>query len=464
MSARRPGGPLPRTLYTCGVNGAPSAPLEPRAFRPPAGRELVVVAGVRTPFGKGGGALRTLGASELCALAIRELLVRGPVAGSAIEEAIFGCVGPEATEANPARVAALRAGLPVSMPASTVNRNCASGMEAILAAARRIALAEADVLVCGGFESMSRYPLTFGPAAVRFFEGLAKAKSLPRNIAAVLRMRPSMLRPRISLLEGLTDPICGLNMGQTAELLARQWNISREEQDQFALRSHALAAKAQSEHYFSDEVIPVYPGSGLGPLESDESVRRGQTLEQLAKLRPYFDRSQGTVTVGNSCPVSDGAVALIVAAAERAEAEGWPTLGRLAGFAVSALDPARMGLGPVLASAKILSQTGHTMPQIDLWELNEAFAAQVLACLRAFDDDAFARTELGWPKAPGAPPLEKLNIHGGAIALGHPVGASGARLALTALRALERRGGSRAVTALCVGGGQGVAMLWERRR
>lgn len=424
----------------------------------------MVVAGVRTPFGKGGGALRTLGASELGALAIRELLVRGPVAASAIEEAIFGCVGPEATEANPARVAALRAGLPVSMPASTVNRNCASGMEAILAAARRIALAEADVLVCGGFESMSRYPLTFGPAAVRFFEGLAKAKSLPRKVAAGLRVRPSMLRPRISLLEGLTDPICGLNMGQTAELLARQWNISRDEQDQFALRSHALAAKAQSEHYFSDEVIPVYPGSGLGPLESDESVRRGQTLEQLAKLRPYFDRSQGTVTVGNSCPVSDGAVALIVAAAERAEAEGWPTLGRLAAFAVSALDPARMGLGPVLASAKILSQTGHTMPQIDLWEINEAFAAQVLACLRAFDDDAFARTELGWPKAPGAPPLEKLNIHGGAIALGHPVGASGARLALTALRALERRGGSRAVTALCVGGGQGVAMLWERRR
>ncbi len=445
----------------------------PRPSIPP-GRRLVVVGGARTPFAKSGTRLRALSASDLGTIAVREALARGPVDPGEVDEVLLGCVGPDAREANPARVIALRAGLPRRVPAATTNRNCASGMESILAAARRIALGEADVCVVGGTESMSRYPLSFGPEATEMFERLARARSAGQRIAAASRFRPRFLKPRVALLEGLTDPTCGLDMGQTAEVLAREWAVSREEQDRFALRSHQCATAAEAAGILAEEIVPVFldprsdRGAGArdertrGAVERDEGIRRDQTIEQLAKLRPFFDRTNGTVTVGNSCPVTDGAAALVVASEERARSEGWPVLGTLRGWAVAGLDPERMGLGPAYALAPLLVREGLRLADLDALEINEAFAAQVIACLRAMRDERFCREQLSLAEPLGAIDEERLDRNGGAIALGHPVGATGARLALTLLLSLRRRGERLGVATLCVGGGQGVALLFER--
>jgi acetyl-CoA acetyltransferase family protein len=269
-----------------------------------------------------------------------------------------------------------------------------------------------------------------------------------------------MLAPRIALAEGLTDLVCGLNMGQTAEVLAREFRITREQQDAFALQSHvrALAGKER----LREEIVPVFAPPGYEAVLDDVGPREGQTLEALARLKPYFDRRNGTVTVGNSCQVTDGAVALLIG--DDATARRWapPPLGRIRAFAFAGLAPGRMGLGPVFAAARALDRAGLTMADMELIEINEAFAAQVLACLAASKSDRFARTELGRERALGEIPMERLNVNGGAIALGHPVGASGARLLLTLLHELRRRDLKRGLAALCVGGGQGAAFVLER--
>ncbi|HKE00170.1 MAG TPA: thiolase family protein [Planctomycetota bacterium] len=406
-------------------------------------RRTVVVAGCRTPFAKSGGRLRSLLASDLGAIAVREALARSPVAPKQVDEVVYGCVGPDATEANPARVLALRAGIPVEKPAVTVNRNCASGMESLLEASRRIALGEADVVVAGGAEAMSRYPLSYGPEATVLFEKLARAKTVGARLATLAKFRPRHLKPRIALVEGLTDPTCGLNMGETAELVAREAHVSREEQDLFALRSHQRASAAEREGRLAEEIAPVVLPTEM--LDRDDGIRHEQSIEQLRKLRPLFDRRTGTITAGNSCQITDGAVALVLASEERARAEGWPVLGRLEAAAVRGLDPAHMGLGPVHAIQALLEKTGRAVGDVDAYEINEAFAAQVIACLRSLVVDE-----------------AKLNREGGAIALGHPVGASGARLVLTLLLQMRRRGERSGIASLCVGGGQGVAVLLER--
>jgi len=419
-----------------------------------------ILSGVRTPFVKAGAAFRDTPAYELGRVAIAELLAREELDPARLDEVVLGnCAGP-AEAANVARVTALRAGIPEPVPAATVHRNCASGMEAVASAAHRIGSGDAKLVLAGGTESMSQIPLLYSFEYATWLEGLMRAKNGLQKAAALSRFKPRMLTPRIGIAEGLTDYVCGLNMGQTAEVLSREFRITRERQDQYALMSHQRAIAAREK--LREEIVPLFPPPRHEIVRDDVGPREGQTLEALAKLKPYFDRRNGTVTVGNSCQVTDGAVALLVG--DEATAKSWasPPLGRIRAFAFAGLSPRRMGLGPVFAIARALERAKLTLSDIERFEINEAFAAQVLACLEASRSDTFARAELGRDRALGEIPLDILNVNGGAIALGHPVGSSGARLLLTLLVEMRRQRLKLGCAALCVGGGQGAAFILER--
>ncbi len=419
-----------------------------------------ILGGVRTPFAKAGTVFRHTPVYELGRVAVGELVSRHDIDPSRLDEVILGNCAQPAEAANSARVTALLAGIPESVPGFTVHRNCASGMEAVADAADRVRLGEAQLVLAGGMESMSRIPLQFGFEYSDWLEGLMRAKSPTQRLGAMARFRPRMLAPRLTLMEGLTDLTCGLNMGQTAEVLAREFRIPRARQDEYALMSHQRTVAARER--LREEIVPVFPAPAYEMVRDDVGPRDQQTLEGLARLKPFFDRRNGTVTVGNSCPVTDGAVALLIGDEAAAKSWGTPPLGRLRGFAFAGLSPRRMGLGPVHAMSKVLRREGLALQDCELFEINEAFAAQVIACLEACQSDAFARAELGRDRALGAIPLDRLNVNGGAIALGHPVGASGARLLLTLLMEMRRRNARRGMAALCVGGGQGAAFIVER--
>jgi acetyl-CoA acetyltransferase family protein len=427
---------------------------------------LVIVDGVRTPFCKAGSDLAALGADDLGRIAVNALLTRTGIDPALVDEVIFGCVAQPADAVNVARVIALRAGIPESVPAVTVSRNCASGCEAVTQAQEKILAGRGSIFVVGGVESMSNIPLLFKPAAAEKFSRVSRAKSFGRKIKSLAAFRPKDFQPRVGLLLGLTDPVCGLNMGETAELLAREFAVSRAEQDEFALRSHQRAVAARET--LAGEICPFFPNlkSAIrhppSAIIQDHGPRENQSLAALAKLRPVFDGKTGTVTAGNSSQVTDGAVALLVMSEQRAEELGLAPLGILTGYAYAGCDPARMGLGPLFAIARGESQTGLKLSDADLIELNEAFAAQTLAVLKCAASGKFARDFLRREVPLGEFPAEKLNVNGGAIALGHPVGATGARLVLTSLKELQRRKARRALVTLCVGGGQGAALWLER--
>jgi acetyl-CoA acetyltransferase family protein len=422
---------------------------------------LYLVAGVRTPFCKMGTALAGVDAVDLGRTAAAAVLAQTGIDPAQIDEVIFGCVGQPADAANVSRVIALRAGVPDSVPAITVHRNCASGFEAITQAAEKIAAGRGDIFLVGGAESMSRYPLLYNDRAAKKFGALAKAKGLTQKAAALLRFRPGDFVPRASLMLGLTDPVCGCNMGQTAEILARDWHIAREAQDQFALQSHQRAAAAKAKH--AEETWPVYPRGTRAPVNvtEDNGVRAGQTMEALAKLKPIFEKRGGTVTAGNASQVTDGAVAMLVMSEAALRRTRLTPLGQLVHYAYAGCEPARMGLGPLYAIAKAQKLSGLGLKDADLIEINEAFAAQLLACSAAAVSPEFNRKHLGRNIVLGEIPNEILNVNGGAIALGHPVGATGVRLVLTALKELQRRQARRALVTLCVGGGQGGALWLE---
>ncbi len=422
-------------------------------------REVVVVGGVRTPMGKANGSLRELSAVDLGALAMRELLARSPVGPDDIDAVIVGNVIQPSEAANIARVVALHAGIPKRVPAHTVHRNCASGMQALTDAAEKVAAGRAEVIVAGGIESMTHAPLLFHDAFRAGLVQWSKAKGWADRLAAAQAMLRSPWRPRMSLLEGLTDPTVGLSMGQTAEVLAREFAITRREQDEFALRSHQLADQAWQQGFFDEEVMHLFPPPSYSAMHRDEGIRSGQSMEALGRLKPVFDKPLGTVTAGNSSQITDGAAMLLITHRERAEASGWPILGFLHDWAYAGCDPARMGLGPVFATRKLLSDRGLQLADLRYLEINEAFAAQVLACLKAMDSREFAEKHLGLSQPLGAPDMSCLNVHGGAIAVGHPVGMTGARLVLTLLRTLRGQGGGLGVATLCIGGGQGGAVL-----
>ncbi|HLU49212.1 MAG TPA: thiolase family protein [Planctomycetota bacterium] len=426
------------------------------------GRSAVYLGGLRTPFCKAGTDLEDVHASELGRVPAEELLLRLGVRPEEIDEVIFGNVAQPIDSANIARVIALRTGIPVETPALTVHRNCASGLEAITIACERIRQGEADLILAGGVESMSSIPLVFHKRAARKFFSLARSRSALARVGALARFRPSDFRPVIGLEKGLTDPVCGLNMGETAETLAREFGIRREEQDRFALESHHRALRARESGFFGEEIVSLYAPPTYAPVAEDVGPRKGQSLEALAKLRPYFDRRHGTVTVGNSCPVTDGGVAVLLASEEKARELSLRPRARILSWAYRGCPPHRMGLGPVFAAPVALDRAGLRLSDIDRIELNEAFAAQVIACERAFASREFAERELGRSEAVGELDPARLNVNGGAIALGHPVGATGARLVLTLVHELERSGLSKGLATLCVGGGQGGALVLER--
>jgi len=424
------------------------------------GRPVYVVDGARTPFLKARGLPGPFKASDLAVAAGRALLARQPFAPEELDEVILGCIIPGADEANIARVVSLRLGCGKAVPAWTVQRNCGSGMQALDCAALDIASGRADLVLAGGTEAMSRAPLLFNDDAVQLLGRLAKAKSLGQRLGVLAGLRPRHFKPVISLILGLTDPVVGLNMGQTAEALAARFGITRERMDAFALESHRRLARAQDEGHLP-EITPLYDPSGK-VYEQDEGVRRDTDAAGLAKLRPAFEPPHGRVTPGNSAQITDGAACLLLASAEAIHRHRLPVLGCLVDCAWAGLEPGQMGLGPVHAMAPLLLRQQMQVSEIDAWEINEAFAAQVLACLEAWQSGSYCREELGLSGAFPAIPLERLNVDGGAVAIGHPVGTSGARIVLHALEVLQRTGGKRAIASLCIGGGQGGAMLLER--
>jgi acetyl-CoA acetyltransferase family protein len=423
-------------------------------------RSVVIIDGVRTPFCKAWGVLKDVPADELCRIALGEAMARVDLDPREVDEVLVGNIAQPAESTTLARVAALKAGVPRRVPATTLNMNCGSGIQAIATAWHRIESGLADVVLAGGVESMSRIPFQLPQGFTDRVMALRRARGPLGRLAALARFRAADVTPVSALEVGLRDAICGLNMGETAEVLARRFRVTREEQDAFALQSHRRAVAARAR--LREEIVPVFPPPRLDPVQDDVGPREEQTMEALAKLKPAFDRKYGTVTAGNSCMLTDGAACVVVASEERARALGLPYLGRIRAFGFAGLDPAVMGLGPVHATAVALKRGGLTMRDLQLFEINEAFAAQVLAVRRAFASRDFARDELGLSEAPGEPDPDLTNVNGGAIALGHPVGCSGVRLALTLLREMARRNLSLGLATLCIGGGQGAAIVLER--
>lgn len=423
---------------------------------------LAVVTGVRTPFAKAFGKLDSYSAVQLGSLSVQGLMDKTRFPSSQVDEVIFGNVASPADASNVARVIALQSGIPDTSIAQTVNRNCGSGMESIIAAWHAIREQRSEVIVAGGTESMSNIPLLFHRNMTEWLLTMRSQRSWFGSLRTLIRFRPQFLKPIIALELGLTDPVSGLNMGQTAETLAVDFSISREEQDAFALSSHQKAHAAQQRCFLSGEILSSEDSaSSLSGFQKDDGIRSDTNLAALTRLKPRFQKQDGTVTVGNSCQITDGAASLLLAHPHRAAEMDLEPLGYILDYAVAGCDPRRMGLGPVYAITKLLKKTGLTLNDIDLFEINEAFAAQVLACLKALNSKTFARKQLGLTQAPGQIDTDKVNVHGGSIALGHPVGVTGTRLVLTLLRALRERRMQRGIATLCIGGGQGIAMLIE---
>lgn len=423
---------------------------------------IAIIAGLRTPMAKAGGRFKTLQADTLGSKVAREVMLRSPLGFEEVDEVIIGNVAQPIHAANIARVIALRAGFAESTPAMTVHRNCASGLESITTATARIRAGEGQVYLCGGVESMSNIPLVYSKKMTGLFEQLARSKTALDRVRALFGFRPAFLKPIMGLMSGLTDPVSGLLMGSTAEVLAGDFGISREEQDSFALESHQKAEKAKENGRFARESMAiVYDDYNGALLDFDDGIREGQTLEKLARLQPFFDKQNGTVTAGNSSQVTDAAAAVLVMGESEANRRGLTPLGYLRAYSYTGLEPKRMGLGPVFATRQLFGKTGFRMQDIDLVEINEAFAAQVIACLKAFDSRLFAQAHFDSPDKVGPIDPEILNVNGGAIALGHPVGMTGTRLVLTLLQELKNRGLQTGLATLCIGGGQGAALLVE---
>jgi acetyl-CoA acetyltransferase family protein len=424
---------------------------------------IAIIAGFRSPMGKAGGVLKNITAHDLGARILKEVVMRSKIDPQKIDEVIIGNCGQPAEAANIARVIALKAGISQNVPAFTVHRNCASGMEAMTSAMSKIQNGESQIIAAGGVESMSNFPLMFGKKMTALFANLMKAKTLQQKISTIATFRLAFLQPVIGVVQGLTDPISGLIMGCTAENVAKDFTISRQEQDEFSLRSHQKAEAAIATGIFKEEIIPVFNNDENNSLmiEEDEGVRKGQTMEALAKLKPYFEKGTGTVTVANSSQITDGAAFAILTSESKAKELGLEVLGYIRDFAYAGLDPSRMGLGPVFAAKKLFDKSGLSVKDFDLFEINEAFAAQVIGCQRAFASDEFAQKHFGLDKALGEINSEILNVNGGGVALGHPVGMSGARIIIHLLRELKRRGKNRGLASLCIGGGQGGAVVVE---
>ena len=416
-------------------------------------RPVFIVDGSRTPFLKARSGPGPFTPVDLAVQCGRPLLARQPFAPSAFDQVILGCVNVIADEMNPARVAALRLGMGESMVAFTVQINCGSGMQSIDTGFRYIREGVSDLILAGGAEALSYAPLVWPQAGVRWFAGLAGAKGVGAKILAALKARPAYFKPIIGLERGLTDPITELNMGQTAEVVGHQSDV-------YAAESHKRLANAQSQGFLKGEVETAFSRDGKF-YDHDDGVRPDSTPETLAKLKPVFERPWGQVTAGNSSQITDGASWVILASEDAVTKHGLKPKAVILDSQWSALDPSIMGLGPVLSATALLKRNKLTLQDVETWELNEAFATQVLGCLAAWNDERFCCEILGLDGAAGQIDQTKLNVDGGAISLGHPVGCSGNRIVLHLVNAMKRLGTRRGVATECIGGGQGGAMLIE---
>ncbi|MBL6989862.1 MAG: thiolase family protein [Bacteriovoracaceae bacterium] len=424
-------------------------------------REVFLVEAKRTPQVKSGMDLKDIEAPYLGAYLLRHILDAHTLSNDHIDEVIFGNIGTPAKYPNLGRVIALEAGLHKKTSAYTVNRNCASGMEALSQAYLKIATGRGDLIFAGGVESMSLLPLIFGRKMTDLFVTLMKAKSFPAKLKALSAFRPPHLAPVVAIKQGLTDPICGLDMGQTAELLSRELNITRLDQDQFANESHKKTVASQARGAFDDEIVPIIVGEKLDKmLTKDIGPRSNSSVEGLAKMRPFFDRKSGTVTIGNSCPVTDGGSAILLASKEAVKKYNLEPMAKMVDYHFHGLEPQRMGMGPLLAIDGVLKRTKLKLSDMDLVEINEAFAAQVLAVQKGLKDQDVAK-KFGVDTVWGEVPESKLNVNGGGIALGHPVGSTGSRLVVTLAHELKRRKAKYGLASLCIGGGQGGAVIIE---
>ena len=423
---------------------------------------IAIIDGLRTPIAKGSGKLKNIQAESLGAHIVSEVALRVGLDFDSYDEIIIGNVSQPSHAANVARVIALKAGFPEHIPAYTVHRNCASGMESITNASDKILAGRGEIYLAGGVESMSNIPLFFNKKMSSLFESLFRSRSPFETAKTLSRFTPSHLKPIIGLMQGLTDPLTGLMMGSTAEILAQDFGISRKEQDEFALISHQKAERAQNEGIFSHEIAPIIYDPAKGKImKDDDGIRHGQNMPALTKLRPFFDKKNGTVTAGNSSQISDAAAAVVLMSESKAKEMGLKPLGFLREYSYAGLDPARMGLGPAYSTAKILEMTKMKMSDFELIELNEAFASQVLANMAAFESKKYAQSHLNRSSALGAIDTNILNVNGGGIALGHPVGMTGTRLVIHTLKELRRQKKNVGLATLCIGGGQGASLILE---
>jgi acetyl-CoA C-acetyltransferase len=423
-------------------------------------REVFLIDGARTPFLKVRGRRGPFTPVDLAVQCGRPLIARQPVAPADYDMVILGCVNVIADEMNPARVAALRLGMGAEMVAFTVQINCGSGMQSLDTAFRYIREGRGDLILAGGTEALSHAPMILRDEAVDWLAGIQRSSGPLATAQSAIQIRPRDLKPVIGLERGLTDPITDLSMGQTAELLADHFGITRKMADAFAVESHKRLAAAQEAGTLDDEVLLAFDRQG-NVHKHDDGVRPGSTLEKLGELKPVFEKPHGQVTAGNASQVTDGASWCILASAEAVVRHKLRPLARIVDSQWAALDPAVMGLGPVMSVTPLLQRHELGFADIDLWEINEAFAAQVLACLAAWQDEEFCDRVLGLDAPFGAIPRDRLNVHGGAIALGHPVGTSGNRIVLHLANAMAKANAKRGVATECIGGGQGGAMLLE---
>ena len=426
------------------------------------GRRVAIVAGVRTPFAKAGTAFKSISAIDLGKLCVAELLQRTNLDGKEVQALVFGTVIPSVLAPNIAREVSLLPLLPKGVQAFSVGRACASANQAITDAADQIALGHLDVAIAGGSESLSNIPILHAQGFAEALVLASKAKSFPARLRALARIRPKDLVP---VTPAIAEPSTGETMGQSAEKMAKLNAIAREEQDHFALRSHRLAAAGTADGRLTAEIMPVYvPPKFDSVLTSDNGIREDSSYEQLAALKPVFDRNYGSVTAGNSSPLTDGGACVLLMNEEKARALGYPPLGIIRSYAYAALDPGEQLLqAPVLAAPVALKRAGLSLKDIDLIEMHEAFAAQVLSNLKGFESKWWAE-RAGFSQPVGEVDRAKLNVMGGSIALGHPFGATGARITTTLLTELRRRGGQFGLMTVCAAGGMGFAMVVERTR
>lgn len=424
------------------------------------GRPVYLIDGARTPFMKVRGKPGPFSPVDLALQCGRPLLLRQTFPPEALDQVILGCVNVPADELNPARIAALRLGLGESQRAFTVQINCGSGMLSIDSACRLIRDGSHDLVLSGGTESLSHAPLQLKPEAAEWLADLRHADSLWKRSRQLTELRPDFFRPVLALKQGLTDPIVGLNMGETAELLGHLFDVSRKEADQYAFISHQRLHQAQQQGYLEEEIEPAISSNGE-IFRRDDGVRSDTSVEVLGKLKPTFEPPYGRVTAGNSSQVTDGASWVILASEAAVKKYRLTPRAAIVDSEWSALDPKIMGLAPVLSVTEILRRRSLGHDQIDLWEINEAFATQVLSCLKAWEDEEFCREFLGLDRPAGSIDRAILNVDGGAISLGHPVGASGNRIVLHLANAMQRLGARRGIATECIGGGQAGAMLLE---